>query len=85
MGTPCMPFIDDSYIDSTDDETPRALCCSTQKTPLERTISAKQQSNNDGSKSKVQMSQMMPQICPNSIKDDDIDNLRMIDSSSMSV
>ena len=85
MDSPCMPFIDDSHIDSTDDETPRALCCSTHKPPLERTISTKQQSNNDGSKSKLQMSQIMPQIFPNSIKDDDIDNPRIIESSSMSV
>jgi hypothetical protein len=85
-----MPFIDDSHIDLTDDETPRVLCCRTIKPnavqqKADRTISTKQQSHNDGSKSKLHVSQIMPEICPNSIKDDDIDNPRIIESSSTSV
>ena len=81
-----LPFIDDSHIDSTEDEASLAFCCNTIKPPLERTTSAKQQSKNEGARSKLQSkSQIMPHICPNSIRGDEIDNQRIIESSSMGV
>ena len=80
-----MPFIDDSHIESTDDETPHSRCCSTTKPTSEGKVSAKQKSKNIGSRCTLQASQFVPHMCANSIKDDDINHPSIIDSSIVDV